>query len=68
MPEPASTPQLVRRDGQLYARLGTTEVRLERSHQDEKKPAYWRARDGTGKVLTAWHFTPTIAAIRALVS
>jgi hypothetical protein len=60
-------PQLVQRDGRTYARLGQIEVWLERSHQDKKKPAYWRARDGTGKVLTAWHFTAKIAACRALL-
>lgn len=62
-----STPQLVRRGGQVYARLGPAEVRLERSHQDTRKPAYWRARDGTGRVLTDWLFSPRLAAVRALV-
>ena len=67
MPPSTSTPQLVRRDGQLYARLGAQVVRLERSHPDHRRPAYWRARDGTGRAVTGWCFTPMLAALRALL-
>ena len=59
-------PELFTRDGATWARHGSWERRLERSHQDRRKPAFWRAVDASGKPLTEWLMNPKIAAIRAL--
>ena len=59
-------PEIFKRDGAIWARSDGREVKLERAHQDRKKPSFWRAVGATGDPITPWLMNPKVAAIRGL--
>lgn len=59
-------PELFKRDGNVWARIADRECRLQRSHQDKRRHAFWRGVDDKGKPLTPWLFTAVIAALQTL--